>query len=330
MRKSSRISVAMAAYNGESYLSEQIESILRQTFPVAEIVVCDDCSTDNTFPILKRYSERFPSLFRVFRNEKRVGVSCNFERAVSLTTGDIVFLSDQDDVWLPEKVERMTALLEASPGAEGCFSDSLITDADLNPTGVSHWEIRGFSNDTLIAALCGGTLSQLDIFLKRVPASGHDMAFRASAKNSILPFPPLENCHDTWIGLYLVALHQWTFTGETLTLFRRHRSNFSGVGKDDHFLGRFRAARRSIRENTFAWNARLFDMLAERLEGKCDAAVEDLLKDRAAHSGIRSAMDCPLHKRLRLVAGEVRNGRYFRYGRGICSIIQDLLLRKPW
>ncbi|HOF62870.1 MAG TPA: glycosyltransferase [Dermatophilaceae bacterium] len=100
------ISVCLATYNGQRYLDEQLRSILDQLGPDDEVIISDDASTDDTLSVARAARDR---RVRILDLTDRVGYSKNFERAVSAATGEIIFLSDQDDVWLPGKVERMVA-----------------------------------------------------------------------------------------------------------------------------------------------------------------------------------------------------------------------------
>ena len=100
MNEDVMISIAMATFNGEKYLREQIDSILAQTHQNFELVICDDCSTDGTAGILREY-ETQDSRIRVYVNERNIGFKKKFERAISLCKGEYIALSDQDDVWRP-------------------------------------------------------------------------------------------------------------------------------------------------------------------------------------------------------------------------------------
>src|ERR1700754_726282 len=100
------VSIALCTYNGEKYISQQLDSILRQTHRNLEIIIVDDCSADNTFNIVKRYSI-LDSRIKCFRNEVNIGFNKNFEKAIKLATGDYIAISDQDDIWLPGKVELL-------------------------------------------------------------------------------------------------------------------------------------------------------------------------------------------------------------------------------
>lgn len=106
------LSVAMCTYNGEEYLWEQLLSIAEQTRLPDELIVCDDSSTDTTLQILNEFQKMAPFSVRIYCNEAKLGPSKNFEKAITLCSGDVIALSDQDDVWLPRKLERLEKLLE--------------------------------------------------------------------------------------------------------------------------------------------------------------------------------------------------------------------------
>src|SRR5215207_2518174 len=99
-----RISIALCTYNGEQYLQQQLDSFVAQSRPPDELVVCDDRSTDRTVPIVEDFAKRAPFRVELVINETNLGSTRNFEKAIGLCTGDIIFLADQDDVWLPEKL----------------------------------------------------------------------------------------------------------------------------------------------------------------------------------------------------------------------------------
>lgn len=117
------ISVAMTTYNGEKYISKQLESILAQTVPVDEIIIFDDGSTDNTAQIISQLNN--PKI-KFFVNDHNVGYIKNFYKAISRCSGDFIFLSDQDDIWVSNKVERMVRIMEDTGTDALCTNFSLI------------------------------------------------------------------------------------------------------------------------------------------------------------------------------------------------------------
>ena len=102
--QSSLVSVAMATYNGEKYIAEQIDSILRQTYKNIELIICDDCSTDKTIDILKKYEKNYNNI-KLYLNNSNIGLNKNFEKAIKLCNGEYIAISDQDDIWNDDKIE---------------------------------------------------------------------------------------------------------------------------------------------------------------------------------------------------------------------------------
>lgn len=307
-----KISVAMAVFQGERFIGQQVDSILKQSLAPDEIIICDDSPNAETYDAVKKIIAQHAQSIKYFKNETQLGVSGNFAKAIALTSGDVIFLSDQDDVWKQDKIAQLASLINASPNCGGAFCNSELVNADLKPLYISHLDLRGFNGD-----------ASLKFFLKRVPAAGHNMAFRSDMKNLLLPFPDLKECHDTWIGLVIAATKGWVFTGETLTQFRQHKNNLSQAGRSSQL----KAALDSLKNEVNTWNTALYDELLRRLTGKVGPEILALLEDRRTHSAVRAEMNCGLLKRLPPILGEIRNRRYFKYGRGWKNVIQDLLLR---
>lgn len=124
-----RVSVVMCTCNGEKYLKEQMDSILRQTYPAHEIIIRDDCSTDGTFSLLEEYARKYP-VIKLFQNQTRKGVNGNFFSAIRQATGDYIAIADQDDIWAPEKIEEQLKHIGDSLLCGG-FSCPFADDANL-------------------------------------------------------------------------------------------------------------------------------------------------------------------------------------------------------
>ena len=149
-----KISVAIATYNGAKYLAEQLESICNQSVTPDEVVISDDGSTDATCRIAEEFSAKYDGIsFNISVNPAPGGSDRNFERAISLASGDVIYLADQDDVWLSDRLEIMQSILSASPLPGAVFCDSRCVDSDLQDLGFTHWQSRGFeSADEILTA----------------------------------------------------------------------------------------------------------------------------------------------------------------------------------
>ena len=131
----STISVALCTYNGARYLQQQLESIAGQTRRPDEVVVCDDGSGDSTMEFVRSFAKTATFHVRVYQNDRVLGVTKNFDQAIGYCTGDMIALSDQDDVWHPQKLVRMEQAFAASPRVGAVFWDAEVVDSELRPLG---------------------------------------------------------------------------------------------------------------------------------------------------------------------------------------------------
>lgn len=207
-----KISVALAAYKGEQYIAEQLESILQQLGENDEVVVSDDYPAGKTRDIVENMASKDKRI-RYIEGEGK-GVVRNFENALLNCTGDVIFLSDQDDVWLPGKVENVMA--EIRGGAQLVLHDASVTDADLNITDESYFSSHG-SN----ASFFGNLLKNSFV--------GCCMAFTRELMTETLPFPEGLPMHDWWIALVALKKKRKTvLLSKPLILWRRHGDNVTG------------------------------------------------------------------------------------------------------
>ena len=191
------LSVAMCTYNGSRFLQEQLDSIASQTRLPGEMVVCDDGSTDDTLQILDGFQKTAPFLVRIHQNEVKLGSTRNFEKAISLCKGDVIVLSDQDDVCLPHKIEKLEHIFKSNPDIGYVFSDALIVDEQLHSLGYTMWEGIHFSIKQRNIFKQG---HQVKVLLKHNMVTGSTMAIKSEIKNLILPISE-EWIHDAWIAL---------------------------------------------------------------------------------------------------------------------------------
>src|ERR1044072_5158133 len=139
------LSIALCTYNGAAYLNEQLESFAAQTRTPDELVISDDQSTDDTLRLIEEFAAtaRFPVQLSV--NESNLGTPKNFEKAISLCRGDVILLSDQDDVWHRDKLESVERMFEAKPQLSLVFSNAELVDERLNPFAETLFDRLGFN-----------------------------------------------------------------------------------------------------------------------------------------------------------------------------------------
>lgn len=215
------ISVCLAAYNGAAFIRQQIDSILPQLSFNDELIISDDGSTDDTNQILTYYASN--PIVKIYQGPG-LGVVKNFEYAIGLARGDLIFLADQDDVWLPDKIEEITRIFTESPETMVVVSDLTIVNSQLETIEPSYFDYRQVKTGFFHNLLRNGYI-------------GAGMAFRGDLKKKILPFPEKLPMHDMWIGL--VARNQVFFLNKQLTLYRRHSGNASEIQSTSTFYQKF-------------------------------------------------------------------------------------------
>lgn len=209
MKKDPKISVAMAVFNGEKYLKDQISSILVQLAEDDELVVSIDESSDGSLEILKQYSDK-DSRIKLIKGPNE-GVVKNFEKAILNCTGDYIFLSDQDDLWEKGKILKVSEYLN-NESVDLVLHDAKVADKDLNVIYESFFSLRKSKPGIL-----------KNIFKNSY--IGCCMAFKSELKEKILPFPENIPMHDQWIGLIAEKYGKVKFIKETLIIYRRHEQN---------------------------------------------------------------------------------------------------------
>lgn len=203
------ISIALATYNGQRYLREQLDCYAAQTLLPDEIVAVDDCSTDGTVRVLEQFAKTAPFTVRIVRNEHNLGFGQNFAKALRLAAGDLIFLSDQDDIWLPTKLAHMKAAFD-SPEVMVATCDQSIMNSDGEPIG-----------DSVLTQLRSvGVHSGLW-------SVGCCTAITASFRELMLPLPSGVSIHDAWIEVLARSLEVHRTVPEVLQYHRRHDGNLS-------------------------------------------------------------------------------------------------------
>lgn len=207
------ITVCLASYNGSEYIRVQLDSILKQLPSSAEVIISDDGSTDSTVAVINKIPD--PRI-KLLTGNKFSSPVLNFQNALQYATGEYIFLSDQDDVWLPDKVKIMTEALEN--GAQLVISDARIVDENLN---VIH--------DSFFAARDSHTGFLKNLLKNRF--AGCTMAFRADLLKKALPFPEKIHMHDWWLNLVAHLTGRVEMIEKPLILYRRHGANASETGE---------------------------------------------------------------------------------------------------
>jgi glycosyltransferase involved in cell wall biosynthesis len=209
-----RISIALATFNGEKYLLEQLFSFQKQTRQPDELIICDDCSTDSTVAIANKFAEKAPFEVKILINGVNLGFAQNFSRALQSCSGDIVFLSDQDDVWLPSKINEMLLRFSANPEVQLLIHDLEYCKGDLTPIGQTKIQRMKATFD-----------------LNRKYVVGMATAIRGPFLKLCLPIPIVNDLsHDLWLHSCAGIINKKQIMNEVLALYRRHTSSATNAG----------------------------------------------------------------------------------------------------
>jgi glycosyltransferase involved in cell wall biosynthesis len=202
-----KVSIALATYNGARFIDEQLASLAAQTRLPDELVVCDDGSSDDTVAHVQRFAAAAPFEVRLSVNERNLGFSGNFQRALSLCTGDAILICDQDDIWYPHKIERALAALDADPAAALVVNDEHLMDGEgrkMNATFLGNIRKLGYPDTYHCAGCC--------------------TAMRRPLLDLALPLGAPIN-YDLWISNLANYLGLKRVIEEPLQLYRRHDEN---------------------------------------------------------------------------------------------------------
>lgn len=316
-----RISVALCTHNGARFIEEQLRSILQQSLPVHEIVLGDDESTDDTVGIARAVVADSGVELVVREHSPGLGVRENFADAVAATTGHVVALSDQDDVWHPERLARLVPHLDE---ARLVHSDARLVDNELRPLGstlltsleASSWELEQLEHGDALAVL-----------LRRNLVTGATTVMRGGFARGALPIPE-GWLHDEWFAMLAAIDGGLRLVPEALTDYRQHGGNEVGARRMSP-LDKLRMLRqpdsgahrrKALRATTLAQAA--FD---RRLG---DTAIRWLLVEKARHERTRAGLPGWIPGRVPAVLRGFAYGRYSRFGRGAAEAARDLLERR--
>lgn len=316
-----QVSVALCTCNGQIYIEEQIKSILEQTYSPIEIIVCDDASDDNTVQILEKISTTSSVPIRIKVNDQRQGIEKNYEQAISLASGNIISLCDQDDVWLPEKLEKFVDAF--TNGAQWVCCDAEIVDENLKPLGYSLWDRVGFNEKERLQANNGEFFS---ILLKHSVVAGATIAFREELRNRILPVAK-NWLYDGWFAVILAATSEGLVIETPLQYYRQHSGNVIGANRKSLLsemknllsLDRTDYYREEISKwSAISKNSSNFTVLDKH---------RHQLQEKIAHLNRRAALPRNRIKRIPMVMSEIFRGGYANFARNSGSVAIDLLIR---
>jgi glycosyltransferase involved in cell wall biosynthesis len=313
----------MCTYNGGAFLSDQIQSIFEQTVLPDELIVCDDRSSDRTLSLIESLKSFSPFPIHLFQNQLQLGTIKNFEKAVKLCRNDVIFLCDQDDVWHPDRLEKMLRAFKNDTLIDALFCNAEMVDDHLRPLGYTMWHRIDFTPSKQRQMTSG---HPLDVLLKHDVVTGATLAFRSKWKEVLMPVPD-GWVHDAWFAIWIACFGRIVPIPEALVRYRQHASNQIG-GKRVGVARRLLNAVRTDRQNYYGREIFRFRELLERLLGD-EATRPEVLRavsGKILHLIRRYQFPTNRIKRIAPMIESMLASEYHRYSHGRRMGIIDFLI----
>jgi glycosyltransferase involved in cell wall biosynthesis len=325
--------MAMCTYNGAAYLLEQLHSIEQQTLLPDELIICDDCSCDQTIAIIESFKKKSKLNITLHRNSHNLGHKANFNQALLMLSGDILFIADQDDIWHPTRIEQCVAQFQANPELALVVCNADLVNQRAEPFGQTLWDLNGITQaDQQQLAACN-----VEWVLDRgnLVFYGFLLAFRGALKPSILPIPD-DIAHDRWVGTIASTLGPVAVLPQPVANYRLHEQQASGSGYRKAGLGQtLRDRWRYVQllrnpyfyRGTLNTEAQIRDRLLQIGSDRVNPQAMQYLNQKIAYLHARVEMrQRSWLARPGLVWQEWRSGRYQQFARSWKTILVDVLL----
>jgi glycosyltransferase involved in cell wall biosynthesis len=327
------ISVAMATFNGERFLREQLNSIAGQSLLPSELVVTDDSSSPDTLDIVRKFESQVAFPVRIHKNESRLGYRANFFKAFSLCTGDLIAPCDQDDVWMPNKLERLSSAFSDDDVLLAIHNVTLV-DSNLKTiprASKKHWYHEGtygpLTTDPAYMAYGMSLMVRRDILNWIDPAEARSFEERAFG-------------HDLWLWFVATSLGKIVGLSEELALYRQHAANVVGALKSESKKEEALVSRRTGSSHYIRSEAMSLELGGKLINIRPDAPEEirrraqeasDFYRKRAMFYRLRAALYGRTNRwqRIGTATRLLRSGCYrpiHRQGLGRKALLKDIAI----
>lgn len=318
---SSGYSVALCTYNGERYIKEQLESILAQTIVPDEIIVSDDGSVDDTLKIVEDVLGSSSTVkYKIVKNTRGKGVANNFSNAISMCTQNIIFTSDQDDVWVSNKAETILRKFEDNKDALLVFTNGVIVDSNLNTLNLDMWTWVRLTEKKLAER------KWFDYLIVGYIVTGATMAFKKELFESDEEIPS-GWLHDDWLAWKACARKGLVPCEEKLILYRQHGDNVCGMDvssmkRVNNFISNFKP-RKSLDSKQYK---RCLDI--NKYFGKyfSSAEQEELNHYTLFCKDLSDSENQSRIKRTYKVIKHTKNGDFKKYYHGLISAFREVVV----
>lgn len=312
------ISIALCTYNGMAYFPTQWKSLLNQQCLPDEVIISDDRSTDATPDFLEQIAAEAPFPVRILKNQTRLGYNKNFERALAACSGDLIFICDQDDFWLPEKISTMVDYMGQHPEAQIAFCDAWVTDEQLEGRKKRFWEAVSFDKKAQERWYSG---DMMEVMLDGNRMMGCAAVIRREFLPTLLPIPEKipGYIYDGWFALVGAAQHVIHYVDQPLQLYRTHTQQQVGVREQaaparirlrDRFT-RNRARKLAPLHKKQIQLSIITQLISRRVPQNAPGLPQ--LQRRLTHFTLRSHLPNDRIKRIGPVLTNLWRGNYNRY-----------------
>ena len=315
----------MCTYNGEKFVEQQLKSILSQTELPRQIVISDDGSSDATLSIIRQVWSSYLELniqkvdleLVVIENHTSLGVSKNFEQALLACTYPLIALADQDDVWVPGKLQQLRSFFEEDPDVLFVFTNSCLVDEQGRSLGSTTFQALGVTPREKKLIKQGDALQ---VFLRRNLATGATVMLKQEILEAAIPFPN-GWVHDEWLALISSCTGKVIMVEDSLIDYRQHSTNQIGMKKPTlrHHIGRliFPRTERNLK-------------LLQRAQAMSEhpflrVNYPEVAFEKLQHEEARQSYPASRIRRLLPIIREIVSGRYWTCGLGVQDVARDLI-----
>ncbi len=304
-----KISVVMAVYNGVHFLKEQLDSLKNQSYQIDEAIIIDDCSSDSSYDLIEQYINcNQLDKWKIIKNDKNLGYRANFKKGLEISTGDIVFLCDQDDRWHLDKIETMLAYMKSEQILSLAASFQLI---DENGNKIDIKKQEGKSNNNLLSKETRDDITQvtLDDLLQSNFSQGCSMALKRSVVDKYIQCNDLSLSHDWAINLIAAIEDGCYYLDKKLIDYRIHNCNTIGL---DNIVDSNQSKRNKVQER--------LNYLDEQRYVACFLLGLDLNKKQKQMCSqykkyLEKRIECIVNKKIVSCMIYFIKGQYFQFGK---------------
>jgi glycosyltransferase involved in cell wall biosynthesis len=325
------ISVALATYNGEKFIGEQLESILNQSLLPREIVISDDASTDGTLAIIekmlgdfeKKHGNMSNISVHIIAGKENIGVVQNFNRALAHSSMPLIALCDQDDIWLPNKLDVLSQHMAQNPHLRLLHSNAVLVDETGTPEWATLFDVLRINQSELRDERTGMAYRAL---LRRNTITGAGTMIRKDLLALAAPFPTTW-LHDEWLGIVAALRSELAVLEDPLFFYRQHPSNQVGAQRRS-LKDALRLTTGSQSERSRRNFARALDLHRRSSEWALSESKSKVVEKKYLFELARANYSPSRLRRILPIAMQLITGRYFAVSRGWRAVMLDLFQRR--